>query len=205
MSEITTVLPQRPMTPISDDSPKATYAFMFQNWPEVTPIFFHRPSVTSTYDSDESIATLPPESDLDDEQMRKMLASPLYLQASVSLLQRKLSHKRKSSQESRCDRDGIPLAHRAVQGEYEVLSRLSETRLILGEQRDHLLAEARSEVLQQECRADFLDCSIRELQRKIHFSRTKIDHTNLGYETSRREQARLHEYWRSESTPRNSY
>ena len=33
--------------------------------------------MTSTYDSAESIATLPPESDLDDEQIRTMLASPL--------------------------------------------------------------------------------------------------------------------------------
>ena len=32
-----------------------------------TPIFFHRPSVTSTYDSAESIATPHPGSDLDDE------------------------------------------------------------------------------------------------------------------------------------------
>ena len=47
---------------------------------EVTPIFFHRPSVTSTYDSVESTATPPPESDLDDEQMRDMLALPLLLQ-----------------------------------------------------------------------------------------------------------------------------
>ena len=56
--------------------------------------------MTSTYDSAESIATLPPESDLDDEQMRKMLASPLFLHeskcrpiTSSSLLQRKLSGK----------------------------------------------------------------------------------------------------------------
>ena len=46
----------------------------------VKPMFFHRPSVMSTYDSAESIATPPPESDLDDEQIRNMLASPLYLQ-----------------------------------------------------------------------------------------------------------------------------
>ena len=44
----------------------------------VKPMFFHRPSMTSTYDSAESIATLPPESDLDDEQIRNMLASPLH-------------------------------------------------------------------------------------------------------------------------------
>ena len=46
----------------------------------VKPMFFHRPSMTSTCDSAESIATPPPESDLDNEQIRKMLASPLYLQ-----------------------------------------------------------------------------------------------------------------------------
>ena len=36
----------------------------------VTPTFFHRPSVTSTCNSAESIATPPPESDLDDEHKR---------------------------------------------------------------------------------------------------------------------------------------
>ena len=46
---------------------------------QVKPLIFRRPSLTSTYDSAESIATLPPESDLDNEQIRTMLASPLYL------------------------------------------------------------------------------------------------------------------------------
>ena len=64
----------------------------------VKPMFFHRPSMTSTYDSAESISTLPPESDLGDEQIRNMLASPLYFQEreasadqimSLSLLQEK--------------------------------------------------------------------------------------------------------------------
>ena len=63
---------------------------------EVSPIFFHRSSVTSAYNSAESIATLPPESDSDDEQTRDMLDSPLHLQereaptTSLSLLQREL-------------------------------------------------------------------------------------------------------------------
>ena len=43
-------------------------------------MFFHRPSMTSTCDSAESVATHPPESDLDDEQLREKVASPLYLQ-----------------------------------------------------------------------------------------------------------------------------
>ena len=44
-------------------------------------------------------------------------------------------------------------------------------RLALEELRDHLLAEAKSEVLKQECRTDFLGCSIRELQRQIRSNR----------------------------------
>ena len=113
------------------------------NKTEVTPIFFHRPSMTSIYDSAESTATRPQEFDLDDEQIRGMLASPPHTgerskcrpTTSLSLLQREnsvssssrfrvsagklaaiLSHKRMSSQESHSARDGIPLAHRAVQG-----------------------------------------------------------------------------------------
>ena len=47
---------------------------------EIKPMFFHRPSLTSTYGSAESVATPTPESDLDDDQIRNLLASPLYLQ-----------------------------------------------------------------------------------------------------------------------------
>ena len=46
----------------------------------VKPMFFHRPSMASTYDSAESIATPPPGSDLDDELMRNMLTSPPFFQ-----------------------------------------------------------------------------------------------------------------------------
>ena len=46
----------------------------------VKPLSFHQPIAASTYDSAESIATPLPESDLDDEQLRALLASPLYLQ-----------------------------------------------------------------------------------------------------------------------------
>ena len=46
----------------------------------VKPLFFHRPSIASTYDSAESIVTPPLDSDLDDEQIRVLPASPLYLQ-----------------------------------------------------------------------------------------------------------------------------
>ena len=46
----------------------------------VKPLYFHQSITASTYDSAESIATPHPESNIDDEQLRALLASPLYLQ-----------------------------------------------------------------------------------------------------------------------------
>ena len=97
----------------------------------VKPMFFHRPSMTSTSDSAESIATPPLESDLDDDQVRNMLA-----------------------------------------------------RLVLEEQRDHLLAEAKSEILKQECKVDTLNTCMREFQRQAHSNRLEMDNVNDGYEES---------------------
>ena len=59
--------------------------------------------------------------------------------------------------------------------------------------RDHMLAEAKSEILKQECEVDSLITCIRELQRQAHSHRLEMKNTNCGYEESRREQARLHE------------
>ena len=121
---------------------------------DVTPMFFHRPGMTLTYDSAESIASQPSESDLVSEQLRDMLASPLYLQEKEASADRSrvyrsyrknsvsssshflanagrpaavFSHRRKSSQESLSDREVVSLVHPAVPGENEALSRLSES------------------------------------------------------------------------------
>ena len=103
------------------------------------------------------------------------MSSSSLFRVSVGTLVAMFSHKRKSSQESHSERDGIPLAHGAVHRENEALSRLSEsendTRLILEEQRDQLLSEARSEVLKQECRAERAHCAIRELQTHMQSNR----------------------------------
>ena len=95
------------------------------------------------------------------------------------------------------DRVDISLANRAVQGEDEALSRLSESeneaKLCPEEQRNQLLSQAKAGTMKEECRADFAECSIRELIRPIQSNRMELDHTNLGYEQTRREQVRLHE------------
>ena len=131
----------------------------------VKPMFFHRPIITSTYDSAERIATPPPESDLDNEQIRALLASPLYLQerereASADRSQvyhsvreklgvkfrRKpvalFSSQRKSSSEIFSDREDSSLEHQQVQGNNEPLFRFSDPkearRSFLGECKDYI-------------------------------------------------------------------
>ena len=56
------------------------------------PTSFHRPNTASTYDSAESIAALPLESDSDDEQIRALLASALDLQERGASAERSQVH-----------------------------------------------------------------------------------------------------------------
>ena len=59
------------------------------------------------------------------------------------------SHTRKSSQETLSDIEGVSSGHQTVRG---ISDPEESARLVLGEQRDHLLAEAKSEILKQECK-----------------------------------------------------
>ena len=74
------------------------------------------------------------------------------------------SHTRKSSQDTFSDRDCISPGHQTVQGKGESFFRFSDpeeaARTVLEEKRVHQLAEAKSEILKQECKVDFLSTSI---------------------------------------------
>ena len=59
------------------------------------------------------------------------------------------------------------------------------------ERKDFLLAEAKSEILKQECKVDSLNTCIREFQRPIHSHRLELDSASCGYEEFRREQAQF--------------
>ena len=99
------------------------------------------------------------------------------------------SHKRKSSQETLSNREGNSSGHQPVRGEDEALSRFSDPEeAALEEQRDHLLAEAKSEILKQECKVDTLNTCMREFQRQVHSNRLEMDYVNCRYEESRRKQ-----------------
>ena len=101
------------------------------------------------------------------------------------------SHKRKTSQETLSDRECFS-GHQQVLGNNELFFRFSNpeeaAKSVLEEQRDHLLAEAKSEVLKQECKVDTLNTCIREFQRQARSNRLDMDDANYGYEESRREQ-----------------
>ena len=68
-----------------------------------------------------------------------------------------------------------------------------QIRIIFGETREQLLAEAKSEIPGHEFRADLAENNICELKWQIDSQAVKNGHTRTGYEQSRREQAQLHE------------
>ena len=58
---------------------------------------------------------------------------------------------------------------------------------------DHMFAEAKPEIMAQECKVDSLNTCIRVFQRQVHSNRLELDDVNCGYEEFRREQVRLEE------------
>ena len=59
--------------------------------------------------------------------------------------------------------------------------------------RDHLLAEARSELMKQEYKVESLNTCIHEFQQQTYAQRLELEDAHLGYVESRREQVRLQE------------
>ena len=187
------------------------------------PLAFHRPSMTSTHHATESIATLPPESDLNDEQIRTMLASPLYLQEREASADRSrvyhslsenslsssshfrestgkpfalFSNRRKSSQEALSDRLFLrtPTGSRKQRTSIQILKPGKFGEIILLEEHtDNMLAEAKSEVRKQEYGADFSTVLFVIFRDNLFPIRLEIYCTTQGYEESRKEQARLRE------------
>ena len=173
-------------------------------------------SIASTCDSAESIATPHPESDLDDGQIRALLASPLYMQereasADRSQVYHSVRENLVSSSPQVPKSTGKPVAFKKpfptegfsserqqILGNNEPLYfRFSTPEKSIksspGNKKSFMLAEAKYEVRKQECRAEFLDRSVRDLQRQLASNRLEIYCTNQGHEESRKEQARLHE------------
>ena len=101
------------------------------------------------------------------------------------------------NEETFSDREDFPLRHQQVFGSNEPFFRFSNpvnaAKSLLDGNRDHLLAEARSELMKQEFQVESLSTCIGELQQQIYSQRLELEDAHLGYEDSRREQFRLQE------------
>ena len=91
----------------------------------------------------------------------------------------------------------FPLRHQQVFGSDEPFVRFSNPANVaisfLDGNRDHLLDEARSELMRQECKVETLNICIGEIQRQTYSQRLELEDVHFGYEESRREQCRLQE------------
>ena len=92
----------------------------------------------------------------------------------------------KLNPETFSDREDLSSRHQQAFGKTSVKS-------ILEDHRDHVLAEATSEIMKQECKVFSLNTCTRELQRQAYSQRLGLDDAICGYEESQREQVRLEE------------
>ena len=175
--------------------------------------------MSSTQDSIESIVT-PQEADLDDEQIRALLASPRYLpEREASAARFQIYHSERegsmpsSSQSLNVIGTGKPVAwlsHQQRLGQNEFSEReqpadvlrsnesvfgdahpANVAKSLLGGNRDHLLIQARSELMKQEHTVEFLNNCTSELQQQAYAQRLDLENAHRGYVESRREQVRL--------------
>ena len=105
----------------------------------VKPLFFHRPSFASSYDSAESIATPPRESDLDDKQIRAAGFTTVHAGARSKCGENLMctekpvalfSSKNRSNQETFSDREDFSSEHQQVLGNTESLLRFSHREIL---------------------------------------------------------------------------
>ena len=161
--------------------------------------------LSSTQDSIESVA-MPQEADLDDEQIRSLLASPRYLpereasaersqvyhserEGSMSSSSQGLNFKGTGelvalcSHQNRLNHDAFSERQQLVHvlGSDESIFRFSNTvnvaRSLLDGNRDHLLTQARSELTKQEHKVESLHNCIVELQQQAYAQRLPITDT----------------------------
>ena len=180
----------------------------------------------SDHDSAESIA----DSDLEDGELRKMLASPLYMQGRedcessriptalvkpAAMIQERgacakrtqADHSRRESLMSNSSQEpSAPgkLAAMFSSGNEEPGNQFKSSffknadpsnlrRSLLECKKDHLLSQARSELMRQEHQVGSLNNCISELQQQAYAQRQELQDAQHGYIESRRQQVRLQE------------
>ena len=182
---------------------------------------YNQSILSSTQDSMESLAT-PQEAGLDDEQIRSLLASPRYLPEREASAKRShiyhsggegllssssqilnffgtgkhvawLSHQKRLGQDEFSERHQPGEVLRTNESVFRDANPASVAKSLLEGNRDHLLTQARSELMRQEHKVDSLSNCINELQQQAYAQRLDLENAHHGYVESRREQVRLPE------------
>ena len=167
-----------------------------EDFEEVTS-FFQGSNVKTVYILGDNDAKYP-DAEIDDEHTRNSLASPHYLQereASASLLQ--VYHSQRESLFQRAQSISAsterPVNWMSQKRKSNQKLANCQIRIISGKTREQLLAEAKSEILRHEYRADLAENNTCNLKRHIDSQAVEIGHTRSGYDQSRWEQALLYE------------
>ena len=107
------------------------------------------------------------------------------------------SSQKRLNQDTFSDRDEFSSRHRQVLGSNEPFFRFSNpvnvAKSLLDGNRDHMLAEARSELMKQKYKVESLNTCTSDLQRQTYAQRLELEDAHHGYVESRREQVRLQE------------
>ena len=164
---------------------------------EVIHSFFQRSHVETVYDSGDNDAKSP-NAETDDEHIRNALALPLYIQereANASLRQAYHSNEESLLPGARSILAGTgqPVAWLTQERKSSQELDDGQIRTILERQKEQLLAEAKSEILRHEYKADHAENQIRALRSQMDSQELELGYTLEGHAQSRREQDLLHE------------
>ena len=164
----------------------------------VKPMFFHKPSMTSTHNATERIATpllnrtwtminygifhrCTYRTEKQVPTDHKFITPSEKTQCPVHLTSEKVQRNLPQcshTKESRVNKHfatekAFSSEHQSVQGKGETFFRFSDpaeaARLVLEELRDHFLAEAKSEILKQECKVDTLNITLSRRTQSLDF------------------------------------
>ena len=102
------------------------------------------------------------------------------------------SRQNRLNQHTFSDREDFPSRHQPFI-RFSNLANVAKS--LLDGNRDHLLAEARTELMKQEYKVESLNTCISELQQQTYAQRLELEDAHHGYVESRREQVRLQESW----------
>ena len=107
------------------------------------------------------------------------------------------SSQNRLNQDTVSDRDDFSLRHQQVFGSNVPFIRFSNpanvSKSLLDGNRGELLTQARSELMKQEYKVEFLNTCISELQQQTYAQRLEVEDAHHGCVESRREQVRLQE------------